>query len=185
MNQLKRSFGVACAMAFLVACGGGSQPSSGGRDPKAVDMEGRISGMEDKIFNDTVYDQRNAQALLDVYKGYVTQFPADTLAPEYLFRAAGLAAKAMGDPEQGLRLYDRVITNYPSWERLPDARFLKALTLDTEMGRKGEAEKAYKDVINLHPDHPFAADAQRMIEFLRFTDEELIEHLQRQQQAVQ
>lgn len=170
---------------LLAACGGGKAPDAGGRDAKAVEMEQRITGMEDAIFRDTVYDQRNAQALLDVYKAYVAKFPADTLAPEYLFRAAGLASKAMGDPEQGLKLYDRVIANYPYWERLPDARFLKALTLDTEMGRKGEAEKAYKDVINLHPDHPFAADAQRMIEFLRFTDEELIEHLQRQQQEVQ
>ncbi len=185
MTQHMKSHAFLLTMALLTACGGDKQPRTDGRDAKAVEMEGRITGMEDKLFNDTIYDQRNAQALLDVYKGYVAQFPVDTLAPEYLFRAAGLASKAMGDPEQGLRLYDRVIANYPHWERLPDARFLKALTLDTEMGRKGEAEKAYKEVVNLHPDHPFAADAQRMIEFLRFTDEELIEYLQRQPQEVQ
>jgi TolA-binding protein len=172
------------ASLLLAACGG-EKPTDTGRDAKAVEMAGRITDMENKLFNDTVYDQRNAQALLDVYKAYVTTFPADTLAPEYLFRAAGLASKAMGDPEQGVKLYDRVIANYPDWERLPDARFLKALTLDTELGRKGEAEQAYKEVIKRHPDHPFASDAARMIEFLRFTDEELIQHLQRQQQEVQ
>lgn len=168
----------------LMACGR-SGVDGQERDPKAVEMVQRIADMEERLFSDTVYDQRNAQALLDVYKAFPATFPADTMAPEYLFRAAGLLSKAMGDPAQGIRMYDRVINDYHGWSRLADARFLKALTLDAEMGRKGEAEKAYKEVIAMHPDHPFAADARRMIEFLRYTDEELIEHLKAQQEQAE
>jgi TolA-binding protein len=99
------------------------------------------------------------------------------MAPEILFRAAGLA-KSMRDPEQSIFLYDRIITDYPSWYRLPDVYYLKAFTIDSDQDRKGEAKRAYEEVINRYPEHPFAKDAKAMIENLQYTDEELIQRFQ-------
>ncbi|MBP6311037.1 MAG: tetratricopeptide repeat protein [Flavobacteriales bacterium] len=171
------------ALSLLLACGGGEEAKKDGVDPKAAEMVGRISTMEDTLFKSVTFDARSAQELLDVYKAFTKAYPMDENAPEYLFRAAGLCSKAMGDPVQGIKLYDRIIVDYPSWKRLPDTYYLKAFTIDTELKQKGEAQKAYQQVINLYPDHPFANDARQMMEYLLLTDEELIQKFESMEQA--
>jgi len=166
------------ATLFLATSCGGTKDGSGG---KAQDMTERIRAMEDSLFQHMAFDPRGAQALLDVYKAYAGAFPLDSMAPEYLFRAAGVA-KSMGDPEASVFLYDRIIGDYTSWKRLPDTYYMKAFTIDSELGRKGEAQRAYQEVINLFPDHPFARDARLSIENLKYTDEELIERFRRMEE---
>lgn len=147
---------------------------------KATDVSSRIKAMEDSVFESMSFDQRKAQALLDVYKAYASAYPLDSLAPDYLFRAANLA-KTMHEGEQGIKLYDRIIKDYPSWKRLPDVFYLKAFTIDSDLDRKGEAKTAYEEVIARYPDHPFAKDARAMIDNLQYTDEELIQRFQQMQ----
>lgn len=170
-------------MTLLIACGGGEGTKKDGADPKAAEMVGRITTMEDTLFKSVAFDQRSGQELLDVYKAFAKAYPMDENAPEYLFRAAGLCSKAMGDPEQGIRLYDRIIVDYPNWKRLPDTYYLKAFTIDTELKQKGEAQKAYQQVINLYPDHPFAKDALQMMEYLMLSDEEVIKKFEAMEKA--
>lgn len=160
------------ACVVLVSCGKKVETAS--------EITGRIKAMEDSVFSSMTFDKRRAQALLDVYKAYAAAYPQDTLAPEYLFRAANVA-KSMHDGEQSISIYDRVIKEYPSWRRLPDVFYLKAFTIDSELDRKGEAQTAYKEVISRYPDHPFAKDAKAMIENLQYTDEELIQRFQAMQ----
>lgn len=154
----------------LIACGGGN--TDAGED--TAEAVKRIRAMEDSVFENLAFDQRSAQALLDVYKAFATAHPQDTMAPEYLFRAAGVA-KSVRDADQSLRLYDRIIKDYPTWRRIPDTYYLRAFTLDNDLDRIGEAKTAYEDVINRFPDHAFARDAKAMIENLGLTDEQLIE----------
>lgn len=156
---------------FLIAgCGTKEQ----GGDAKADVMRERIAGMEDSLFTKMNFDQRGAQGLFDVYKAYVAAFPTDSMAPEFLFRAASVA-KVLYDANQSIVLYDRIIQDYSYWERLPDVYYMKAFTIDSDLGQKGEAKRAYQEVINLFPDHAFAADARVMLENLDYTDAELIE----------
>ena len=166
------------AVALLVACGGGKTEGDTSDTAEAVK---RIRAMEDSVFENLAFDTRTAQALLDVYKAFASAHPQDTMAPEYLFRAAGVA-KSMHDGDQGLRLYERIIADYPSWRRLPDVYYLKAFTLDSDLDRKGEARTAYTEVINRFPEHPFARDAKAMIENLGLTDEQLIEKFEAMRQ---
>lgn len=152
----------------------------GEKTEKATDVASRIKAMEDSVFESLSFDQRKAQALLDVYKAYANTYPQDSLAPDYLFRAANLA-KTMHEGEQGITLYDRIIKDYPSWKRLPDVYYLKAFTIDSDLDRKGEAKTAYEEVIARYPDHAFAKDARAMIDNLQYTDEELIQRFQEMQ----
>ncbi len=157
--------------AMLVACG--SDTPADGNATKAAEMRSRIQRMEDSLFNSGLYEQRNAQALLDVYKAYATALPLDSLAPEYLFRAAGVA-RSMKDPQQSIFLYDRIIRDYPSWGKLADTYYLKAFVIDADLDRLGEAEAAYMELIRSFPDHAYAAQARQAIDNLKYTDEELI-----------
>ncbi len=175
MTAMKNLF-LLTALLFIVACGDTAPADT--PETKSAEMVERIQTMEDSLFNTTEFDRRKAQGLVDVYKAYAAAFPLDSLAPEYLFRAAGVY-KSMRQPEQSVMLYDRIINDYRGWPRLADAYYLKAFTIDSELDQKGEAQRAYKEVINLFPDHPFARDARIMIENLSLTDEELIEKFQR------
>lgn len=167
---------ILAALLFIVACGEPAAPDT--PEAKSAEMVARIQSMEDSLFNSMEFDRRKAQGLVDVYKAYVAAFPSDSLTPEYLFRAAGVY-KSMRQPEQSILLYDRIINDYRGWKRLADAYYLKAFTIDSELDQKGEAQRAYKEVINLFPDHPFARDARIMIDNLSMTDQELIEKFQR------
>ena len=162
-------------LALMVACGGSDAPET----PR--DANERIRLMEDSVFESSTFDLRRAQALLDVYKAYANAHQLDSMAPEYLFRAANLS-KSMHDGAQSIRLYDRIITDYGNWYRLPDVYYLKAFTIDSELDQRGEAKTAYEEVINRYPDHPFAKDARAMIDNLMYTDEELIERFKQMEQ---
>lgn len=163
------------SVALLCACGGDkpADASTGDTSGKAAMMQARIDSMRHEMEDDTIYNARGAQELLDVYKAYAQAFPQDSLAPEYLFRAAGLALP-LGRADESVVLYDRVIKDYPQWPKLVDTYYLKAMTVE-ELGKKADAKLAYEEVIKRYPDHQFAKDAAQMIDNMQYTPEELIE----------
>lgn len=171
-------------VALLTACG--SKPDTTAQDDAMNALaEGpeRIRIMEDSLYAHPKVDTKAAQALLDVYLLYARTKPLDPLAPEYLLRAAGIKT-ALNDPQGALVLYDRIIKDYPSWDRSADAYYLKAFTLDNGMHIKGLAQQAYQEVIDRFPRHPFAKDAAQMIENLNYTDDELIARFKRMNDSI-
>lgn len=173
-------------LAALSACGTPGPPAGTAQEDKndLVDpaiMVTRIHAQEDSLFAKDTFDKRGAHALLDVYKLFAATFPTDTMAPEYLFRAAGLA-KAMNDPGQSVLLYDRILAEHPGWKRLVSAYYMKAFTIDDGLNDKERAKAAYEEVIAKFPDHAFARDARAMIDNLPYTDEQLIERFKQQEQ---
>lgn len=173
---------IVLAILTLTACGGGASNGTGttadSTRTRAAEAVARIRAQEDSLFNNAVFDRRDALALRDVYLAFAKNNPLDSMAPEYVFRAAGVS-RTLGEPQRTLELYDRVIKDYPGWDRLPDAYYLRAFTIDSDLGKKGEAKTAYEEVIDRFPDHPFARDAKQMIENLQYTDAELMERFKR------
>lgn len=168
----------ALLLALSAACGGGEAPPASPPEATVDEARTRIRAQEDTLFSKMVFDRRGALELRSVYLAFAERFPLDTLVPEYLFRAASVS-RSLGEPEETLKLYDRVIKNFPSWSKIADAYYLRAFTIDSDLGRKGEAKTAYEEVIQRFPEHKFAADAKQMIENLQYTDEELIERFKR------
>ena len=171
---------------LITACGGGATDAPRTDDPAklaAPEMGARIRAMEDTLFAKTVFDRRGAQALLDVYKAFAKADSTDSMAPEYLFRAAGMS-KGLGQPQDAVQLYDRIIKEYPKWGRLADTYYLRAFTIDADLKEKGRAKTAYEEVIARFPDHRFAQDAKAMIQNLHYTDEELIERFRRMNDSI-
>jgi outer membrane protein assembly factor BamD (BamD/ComL family) len=99
--------------------------------------------------------------------------PLDSLSPEFIFRAANMKV-SFGDPKAGIGLYDRIIANYPTWGKLQDAYYLKALTIDNDLHQRGAAQQAYQEVIDKFPGGRFTAEAQQMIANMQYSDEDLI-----------
>ncbi|MGV3637342.1 MAG: tetratricopeptide repeat protein [Flavobacteriales bacterium] len=177
MKRSMKHLALLTISALLLSCGGTKEETP-------ADAQARIRAMEDSVFQTLTFDERKARALIDVYKAYATANPYDTVSAEYLFRAANVA-KSIHDGEQSVKLYDRIAREFPSWKRLPDVLYLKAFTIDSELGNKGEAEMAYRAVIEAYPTHPFAKDAYQMIKNLQYTDEQLIEIFQARQDSIE
>lgn len=169
---------ILCSIALLTACGGGTAPEVSPEQAHAIEGARRIRSMEDSIFNSgSGVDTRAAHGLVDVYLAYAKTHPLDTLAPEYLFRAANVK-RSLRDPQGSIALYDRIIRDYAGWRKLEDVFYLKAFVLDADLKQKGEAEKAYREVIGRYPDSPFAEDARRMMALIGLSDEEILQRFQ-------
>lgn len=176
--MLRNPIPFATLLVLLAACGGGTPATEPTPEAMVSEARTRIRTQEDSLFNKMVFDRRGALELRSVYLAYAERFPTDSLVPEYLFRAASVS-RSLGEPEETLKLYDRVIKNFPKWSKIADAYYLRAFTIDSDLGRKGEARTAYEEVVQRFPDHKFAADAKQMIENLQYSDEELIERFKR------
>lgn len=159
-------------IALFSACGGSGGPGTDGNAGDAL-AAARIHAMEDSLYAKPEVDRKGAQALLDVYLAYAKVHPLDSLTPEYIFRGASIRS-TLGDPQGSIDLYDRIIRDFPHWRKIPDTYYLKAFTIDNGLRQKGEAQRAYTEVINRFPDHRFAKDAAQMIENLKYSDEELM-----------
>lgn len=160
--------------ALMVACSGGGKPKA---DETRQEATVRVRAMEDSLYAKPGVDRKGAQALLDVYLLYAQRYPLDSLTPEYIFRGASIRS-TLGDPNGSIALYDRIIRDFPGWSKIADTYYLKAFTIDNGLQQKGEAEKAYKEVIRRFPEHRFAKDAEQMILNLKYTDEELIQRFE-------
>lgn len=169
MITMRHLYILPCVL-LLVACGGSDEPAV---DAKVIEARARIRAKEDSLFANQAFDRRNAQGMVDVYKAFAAAYPLDSMAPEYLLRAADVL-KGMHEPEQSIALYDRIIQDYPAWDQIVTVLYMKGLTLDDDLDRDGEAKVVYEQVINNFPEHPFARDAKAMIENLGLSDEELI-----------
>lgn len=169
MTRMRTIYLLTCAL-LIASCGGDAAPEP---DAKLLEARARIRTMEDSLFEHQAFDRRSAQGMVDVYKAYAAGYPLDSMAPEYLLRAADML-KSMHEPEQSIAIYDRLIQDYPSWDQMVTVLYMKGLTLDDDLDRDGEAKVVYQQVINNFPEHPFARDAKAMIDNLGLSDEELI-----------
>lgn len=164
---------------LLAACGGtqneGEIPEGEMSEAMLLDHQrGIIQALEDSLYDDLELDKRRAKEICDVYLAYAAEHPLDTLTPEFIFRAAQVST-GMGKNNDAIKLYDRLIRNYPGWKKMPETKFMKGFTLENHMDQRGAATDAYNVLIYDHHDHPLADQAKQLIENMSYSDEELIE----------
>ena len=58
--------------------------------------------------------------------------------------------------------YNRVITNYPKGDRVPDAYYKRGVTF-TNMKQPDQARESFETVIKLFPDHDVARLAKQQL----------------------
>lgn len=174
---------------LLAACGGGSDKASDNAQADSTlvtpaFMAGRIHAMEDSIFANPAFDRRGAVALLDVYQAYARAYPADSLSPEYLVRAAGIQ-RNLKDPQAAIDLFDRIIRDYPNWKDIVVCYYQKGLIYQDDLKQLGAAKTAYEEVLRRFPDHVFGQEAKLMIDNLQYSNEELIERYRKQNEQAE
>lgn len=125
-------------------------------------------------------DTAQGNKLVNLYVKFADKYPDDTLSALYLHRAAQIAT-GMGQIDDMVAYYDRVMENYPDYKYLDECYYFKGIALDNA-GRKEEARKAYQEFLEEYPDHFLVQDIKNAISLLDVSDEVLGRMLMEQNQ---
>ena len=150
--------------AILAAC-------TSSRD-KSID---RINSLESRIYSEkaVAFNKTSSDSLLKMYEDYIVQFPSDSLAPVYLFRAANLTMTA-GDGNKAISLLDQFIQKYPGHPKAPVCLFFKAFVYENLLRNLPMARENYLLYIEKFPDGEFVKDANMSVRNLGKTPEQMI-----------
>lgn len=166
-------------MALAAGCGSGNQSD---REEGLISdtekhrrMKAEIDSLEHIIYDDDfAFDPEMVSDLKQRYEKFAQRFGGDEeKSAEYLYKAGALS-RALGMPTEGVKIYRRLLTKFSGYARAPEVQFLIAFTYDEDLNEKELAEEAYNEVINKFPGDHWALQAERRLETLYMTDEEMV-----------
>lgn len=123
---------------------------------------------------------QEAKVMVDMSYAYAQKYKGDSLAPEYLFVAGGVA-QSIGEYDLALKCFDKVISEYPTYLKRPESIFYTALIYDQNLSKMALAKERYEMVIKEYPMHTFARDAEQSIKYLGKSNEEIIQSFEEKQ----
>jgi hypothetical protein len=138
----------------------------------------KITKMERRIDNMPKNDTATASKLVIAYQEFSERYTKDSLAPEYLFRAAGICLNT-GKTRQALDFYRSVPVRFPGSKWTPYSIFMQAFVVENYIGDLVEAKILYEQFIGGYPNHPLHGDAVVALEYLGRTTAQLLDELER------
>ena len=141
-------------------------------------MSGEITKMESEMKSTQKVDSVVVIELLSAYQNFNSKYPGDSLSPEYLYRAAALAA-GFNRGTQAIDLYESIIHTYPEYKRIPECYFMEAFTYENTLENIGKADELYKQFLAKYPNHELADDAHAAIKFLGKSPEEMVREFEK------
>lgn len=95
--------------------------------------------------------------------------------PEALFNTLVEGIYAKQDPQESIKMVDRLVADYPDYENNPVALFMLAsYVYDEQLGDLDKARETYQRIIDEYPGTPFANDAAIAITQLGIPLDELV-----------
>ncbi len=112
--------------------------------------------------------------MIHLYVDFADTYPKDSISPYYLFKAADVSVNTFHSDES-IALFNKLLKNYPDFEKAPHALFLKAFTYENYLHQLDSAKASYQLFLAKYPNHAFANDAKISLDNLGKTPEEIIE----------
>jgi len=130
---------------------------------------------EATLFNeDRTMNFETAPTVAEKYCKFVEQNPNDPKAPIWLFHAMEINI-TLKDSNKSIELGNQLLEQYPESQCAPQALFLMAnYVYDEQLHDLDMARATYERIINEYPDSGFVDDAQKSIEYLGLTPEEIM-----------
>jgi len=152
------------------------------KETEGASLSELILKQEKKVYDTSQnrLQKQDAMALVNLYEEYATKNPSDSLSPEYLFRASDISMN-LGRPDQTIHLFNRILTDYPDFEKAPATLFLMAFVYEDQQKDYVNAKKYYELFLSKYPDSEFADDAEISLKNLGKTPEELIKEFESNQ----
>jgi tetratricopeptide (TPR) repeat protein len=144
-------------------------------DIKDFDILANTDRLRDGMYNDSLrrIDRRVARDFIEISEIYGIFNNNKENTPDILDKAAE-TARSILDFNKAIELYDWLILKFPDSDKTAQAFFLKAFTLDNNLGKVDEARIYYEEFIRKYPDHEFADDTEFLLKNLGKSDEEII-----------
>lgn len=146
---------------------------------------GKIEKQENALLEDAKKGKVDSIAidnLMKVYESYAEKYPGDTVAANFLFKEADFY-RYMRKPLRSINIYEKIYTNYPTFDKRPYALFLQGFMYENEVGNNEAAKSVYLKFLKEYPAHPIAKDVQTTLDNLGKTAEQLMAEFAAKQQA--
>jgi tetratricopeptide (TPR) repeat protein len=170
---------------FLSACNSGSEQKgftdslSKPKKDRNVSM-GIINKAETAMRDSKTFESRLALDALKAYADFANNFPEDSLAAEYLFRAADIA-QGMGNYLQAANYFEIILNKHKNYKRYADACFVAAHNYDEHLEKINDgasrAKVLYEYIINNYPNTPYAEQAKVLVTYIGKSNEQLLDDI--------
>lgn len=131
-----------------------------------------LEDLEKKILSQNPADENLLKEATTKFQDFAGYFPEDPKAPDYLLKASDYAL-TLGQIEKSVKILDRIITEYPNYNRMEDVMYNKADHLDFNLRDTTAAKIAYQEFIDKYPNSDLVDDAQSRIENIALSLEDL------------
>jgi len=180
--KMRMLFVLLLSVVLLASCQTDSAKAPAVETMDAATLSKKIAETRNQIYNekDNKFDSNKAMEYIQYCQSFATVAPQDPEAAKYLFQAAE-TARSIKKYNRALAIYDQIYNNFSSYPKAPQAMFLKAFTLDSEMQQYDKAKVLYEEFMAKHPQDEFADDTKFLLENLGKSDEEIIKQFEEQQ----
>jgi hypothetical protein len=128
-------------------------------------MLARISKMDKGIMDMHPADTAKVTELISAYQAFAHKFPEDSLAPEFLYKAAGLCL-SFSRSMKAMELYRAIRVDYPTWHKAPECLFMQGFIFENYIKDLVKANEIYNEFISKYPNHDLTDDAVNAIKYL-------------------
>lgn len=140
------------------------------KDVKEEDRK-KIQDLELSTLQDaSVISCEKADSLVNSYLDYVKNYPEDSLCATYLYRAADVLANTKRCLES-IKLYDRLIAEYPNDAYVESAYFLKGVVYSQTCLNKEMAAESFEVFIKKYPNSKMCQEARMLMMMDTMKDE--------------
>lgn len=114
-----------------------------------------------------------AEVTKKLYLEFVNEYPTDSLAPVFLFKASDVS-RGLGNFDQAISLINQLEKSYPKHPLNANASFAKGFIYQNELNQIGKAIESYQYFVDNYPDHPLAPDARILLSTIHLDSDELL-----------
>lgn len=161
---------------FFSSCSNSGSNSQQDNNPVSIEQ---INKYEKELFSMEVtgLDIPKAQKLSKMYVEYVSANPNDSLAPDFLYKAADINMN-VGKPKATIVLFQKILNYYPNYKNIPTVMFLMGYVYENQLNDYEKAGKYYIEFIDKYPESDFADDATISLKNLGKSPEEMIKEFE-------
>lgn len=137
----------------------------------------RINELENQLYGDTVVTDINLKSAGDIIQSYISfadKFSKDSLAPEYLYRAAEISMN-LNNGNQAILYFENIKLRYPDFDKKPICLFLQAFIYEDQLGNTEKATDLFNEFMEKYPNHDLYDDAEISVKNMGKSLEEIIQ----------
>jgi tetratricopeptide (TPR) repeat protein len=174
MRNLVFTFVFALVLVFTACQSGGSGAT--GDKTTALDS---IKLAEAALKSDQSgnFDVAKAKTALTAYEKFIALAPKDAETSEYLFKSAEIY-RSLRQFDKAIEAYQRIITDFPNYDKTPHSLFLMGFCYENDMGQKDKAKPLYEEFLKKYPQHELAQSVQFSLSNIDKTPEQIIKEFE-------